>query len=117
MSIRGVPVGKVKKELAKAKRYSLDIDYIVLESHFHAGGDIEDLTNSLIFSKENGMNLSIQKACAGQLMSQYQDKFPFAKKLEIMLAEGISEVDEFLAGKSNQTMQDYSGSCRMASDE
>lgn len=103
MRLRSVPVGKVKKELKKAERHSLGIDHVFLQAHFLAGGDIEDLTDSIVFAKENGIKLDLQTACAGQLMATYQEKVPFLNKLKVMLSEGITDADEFLTGGSNQS--------------
>ncbi|MEO0509380.1 MAG: flotillin-like FloA family protein [Verrucomicrobiota bacterium] len=102
MRLRGVPVGKVKRELKKAQKHSLDVDHLFLQAHYLAGGDIEDLMNSIIFTKENGMKLNAQTACAGQLMSKYQDNISFTEKLKIMHSEGIQDADEFLTKGTEQ---------------
>lgn len=101
MRLRGIPVGKVNRELKKVERHSLDVDHVFLQAHFLAGGDIYDLMESIIFSKENGMKLNTQTACAGQLMSQYQENVTFTEKLKVMRSEGIRDANDFLSKGSN----------------
>ena len=100
MNLRGVPVLKIKKELKKAERHGLELGHIDLQAHYLAEGDITDLVDSLVYAKENGMELSFQGAAAGQLMAKYQEKVSLLDKLKIMKEEGVDDAEDFLRSGS-----------------
>ena len=103
MMLRGSPVRKIKSELKKAERYNLELDGTALEAHFLAQGDITDLVDSMVFAKENGIELTYQTAAVGQLIAKYQEKVTLLGKLKIMKEEGVDNVEDFLRTGSIQS--------------
>jgi uncharacterized protein YqfA (UPF0365 family) len=106
MNLRGVPILKIKKELKKAERHQLEVEHMDLQAHYLAEGDITDLIDSMVFAKENGMDLSFQTAAVGQLMAKYQEKVALLDKLKIMKEEGVDDVEDFLRSGSIQSELD-----------
>jgi uncharacterized protein YqfA (UPF0365 family) len=103
MNLRGVPVLKIKKELKKAERHSLELGHMDLQAHYLAEGDITDLVDSLVFAKEHGMKLSFQGAAVGQFIAIYQEKVKLLDKLKIMKKEGVHDAEGFLRSGSIQS--------------
>lgn len=70
MNMRGTPVSKIKKHRTRLREAGYDIANRDLESHFLAGGRLDELTSLLVLSKEAEKELNFQAACAIDLMTQ-----------------------------------------------
>ena len=102
MYLRGSPVGKIKKELQKAERHSLDLDGATLEAQFLCEGDITDYTDSMIYAQKNGISLDKQRAAACQLAIT-KEGIPLLNKLKEMKEKGILDINDFFWGGPNHS--------------
>lgn len=68
MRFRNVPPALIVRSLIEVNKAGLKgIDKKVLEAHYLAGGNIENVVHGLIIAKNKGMALTVEKACKDDL--------------------------------------------------
>ncbi len=84
MRFRNVPPALIVKSLIEVNKAGLKgIDKKVLEAHYLAGGNIENVVHGMIIAKNNGMALTMEKACKDDLAGiDLTDAFDKVKQVD-----------------------------------
>ncbi|MCT4639408.1 MAG: flotillin-like FloA family protein [Bacteroidales bacterium] len=67
MRLKKVPVQDIVNCKIQLYNARIDIELEDLEAHYLANGNIINVTNGLIFAKENNLNITFEKACKADL--------------------------------------------------
>ncbi len=68
MRFRKVPPAVIVKSLIEVNKAGLEgIDRKVLEAHYLAGGNIKNVIHGIIIAKNEGITLTLEKACKDDL--------------------------------------------------
>jgi uncharacterized protein YqfA (UPF0365 family) len=68
MRLRGVPCKRIVKNLIRCQYVDISIKLHDLETHFLAGGNIDNVVSSLISAKEGGVELDFRTASSADLV-------------------------------------------------
>ena len=84
MRWRKVPPGLIVSSLIKAKKEGITIDPAYLEAHYHAGGNVYNLSEALIYAKQKNTDIELKQLMSANLAQEdlkgYIDRYLENKK-------------------------------------
>jgi len=105
MLIRSVPVKKIKNNLSKLYGKGIeDIDAYMLEAHYLANGDIDAVTEAMLYAKVDGIETNWNELCVVDLATKQTDKDVLTllkatlEKKEVVFSEFATEPSQSIEG-------------------